>query len=553
MRWFTLPFVVTALSYFILGLWVIARRKSKVHRLYGVFCLITALWQAIWILLFSPVPREAMDIALRCFYTGLVFIPAVFYHFIMEFSGQEPRRRWLYATYLICAILAVSTWIDGFFVRGITVYPWGLASRAGLLHPLFVLLVAAGILRSQVLLYRMRFDAAHSEIKKQQTKLVKLASLIYCGGAVDLVSHYGVSFFPLSFIFTGTAIVLFTYAMLRYEFLAMAVPPETEEELERREAATVEMRQLGMVAAFPLVSQGELLGYLLLGEKMSEESYSKEDLLLLRIVANQAALAYQRVRYLEMAVHGARTEMLGEIAGGFAHEIKTPLTNISLPAELSIMDLIDLEKGQKKLEDVLPELKNRMRDIMQQTMRASEKIEAIRQFSKPGQIQLEAVDLSSVLRGSLELLDHLLRKTNTRVRSEFPAIMSPIQGDAKQLEIVFVNLIKNAAEAMTLHPSAGLARDLWLKGHEDANWVITSIKDSGPGIRRTDIGHIFDAYFTTKGSDGTGMGLFLSRQVIKAHGGSIDVKSEEGKGTEFIIRLPKYLGQEHARVHHEAA
>ena len=139
----------------------------------------------------------------------------------------------------------------------------------------------------------------------------------------------------MSFLFSGTAVVLFGYAIFRYEFLEIATPRETEGDQLRRKAASAEMKRSGdMTAAFPLVSQGELLGYLLLGEKMSEESYSKEDLLLLRIVANQAALAYQRVRYLEMAVHGARTEMLGEIAGGFAHEIKTPLaSNISLPAE----------------------------------------------------------------------------------------------------------------------------------------------------------------------------------------------------------------------------
>ena len=147
---------------------------------------------------------------------------------------------------------------------------------------------------------------------------------------------------------------------------------------------------------------------------------------------------------------------------------------------------------------------------------------------------------------------HLLRKTGTRVRSEFPAIMSPIQGDAKQLEIVFVNLIKNAAEAMALHPSPGLARELSLSGREETNWVIASIKDSGPGIKRTDIGHLFEAYFTTKGSDGTGMGLFLTRQVIKAHGGSIDVQSKEGQGTEFVIRLPKFIGQNSAGIHQAA-
>src|SRR2546430_15390470 len=102
------------------------------------------------------------------------------------------------------------------------------------------------------------------------------------------------------------------------------------------------------------------------------------------MVANQAALAYQRVRYLEMAVHGARTEMLGEIAGGFAHESKTPLANIRLPAELSFMDLVDLEHGKKKLEDVFAEVKKRLEDIKQQTLKASEKSEAGREVFQTG-------------------------------------------------------------------------------------------------------------------------------------------------------------------------
>src|SRR6185295_17378793 len=124
--------------------------------------------------------------------------------------------------------------------------------------------------------------------------------------------------------FTGIALILFTYAIFRFELLEITASPENEDERRRRIATSLEMQKLEMTTSFPLVSQGEVLGYLLLGEKKSEEVYSREDLLLLRIVANQAALAYQRVRYLEMAVRGARTEMLGEIAGGFAHEIKTP-------------------------------------------------------------------------------------------------------------------------------------------------------------------------------------------------------------------------------------
>jgi signal transduction histidine kinase len=476
----------------------------------------------------------------------------VFYHFIIEVSDVKDEKAFLSVAYGFCILFAATIWIDSLFLNGFHYYKWGIAAKAGPVHKFFGLVIFFVIVRVIFLFLGLDRVENLSTLRRKHNKWVKIAALIYCGGSFDILSNYGFSVFPVSTLFLGASIVIFGYAILRHSFLSVAVSTETSESKLRREAASAEMQRLGMSAAFPLVSQGEVLGYLLLGEKMSEESYSLEDLRLLRIVANQAALAYQRVRYLEMAVHGARTEMLGEIAGGFAHEIKTPLANISLPAELSIMDIDDVEKGQKRFEDILPELKVRLKDIMQQTFKASEKIEAIRQFSKPGQVHLAAVDLSTVLQNSLGLLDHLLRKSGTIIRTDFPGIMAPVRGDAKQLEIVFVNLIKNAAEAMSQHKSAGLAREIWLKGYEDGNWVVASVKDTGPGIKKTEFTHLFEAYFTTKGSGGTGMGLFLSRQVVKAHGGSIDVRSEEGKGTEFLIRLPKYISGTRAGVHEAA-
>lgn len=535
-----LPFFITTLSYFLLGVWVIVLRKNKIQSLYGLFSLATSLWQGIWLILFLFPNAGWCYEALKICYSGIILIPAVFYHLISEWI-EINREKWLLGLlYGASVLLIISVWSSHLFLNGFYSFSWGVSAKIGLLHPVFVLLVMAVIGRTLVLMQGIESDPATTDSKKHQMSLVKLATYIYFGGSLDLLSNYGFSIFPFSFLFTGIAVIIFGNAMFRYEFLKSAVALETEQEFQRRQAASAEMKKMGMSAAFPLVSQGELLGFLLLDEKKSEEAYSKEDLLLLRIVANQAALAYQRVRFLEMAVHGARTEMLGEIAGGFAHEIKTPLANISLPAELSLMDLIDLEKGKRDINEVLPELKLRLKDIMTQAFKASEKIEAIRQFSKPGQVKLTPVELVKIFQNSLGLLDHLLKKHHVRIVTHFPAAMAPIRGDAKQLEIVFVNLIKNAVEAMAQNVSSGLARELVLTGREEADWVIATVKDSGPGIKRADFGHLFEAYYTTKGSEGTGMGLFLSHQVIKAHGGAIDCRSEEGKGTEFMIRLPKF-------------
>jgi signal transduction histidine kinase len=493
---------------------------------------------------FAP---AALPWLLKIGYTGIVFIPAVCYHFIAEFTQGENGLP-LSWTYFVAAILAVLVWLGHTLIHDAIRYSWGISGRAGILYPLFVCFITFVVVRMFILLHRAREEAGISPLKRFQIGWVMLALAIYSLGATDLLSNYGVSLFPISWLFTGVALGLFSYAILRHELLAINTPSETDAERTRRVAASEEMARLGMAAAFPLVSQGEILGYLMLGEKLSEESYSKEDLLLLRIVSNQAALAYQRVRYLEMAMRGARTEMLGEIAGGFAHEIKTPLANISLPAELCFLDLTDIETGKRKIEDLLPELKQRMKDIMQQAFKASDKIEAIRQFSKPGQVQLEPVDIRKILQNSMTLLDHTVRKLGITLQADLAGSLPLIRGNAKQLEIVFVNLIKNGSEAMASLGAAVTSKKLTISCREQNSTVSISVKDSGPGIKRTDIGHLFEAYFTTKGSSGTGMGLFLSHQVIKAHGGSIEVRSEEGKGTEFIVRLPKFTADKAAGV-----
>jgi len=535
-----LPFAVVGGGYFGLGVWASLRAKTSLQRLYGSICILTAIWQALWVYLFSHAMTEP-DSIVRVLFSATLFVVPVFYHFIVAFTGESSDQsylKWFYGAAVLCSVLM---WKEGWFLSGLYQYPWGTTGHAGKWHPLFSIFVSVAVIRIFVLLHRFRVRVVRSDFLTKQVNWVVAATIVYCGGSLDLLSNYGIPFFPLSFLFCGTSLALFTYVIFRYEFLAMSAPGESADERICRETASAEMQRMGVSAAFPLVSQGELLGFLVLGEKRSEESYTKEDVLLLRIVSNQAALAYQRVRFMEMAVNGARTEMLGEIAGGFAHELKTPLANISLPAELSLMDIADIEKGARSAEEVLPELKQRFQDIMAQAFKASEKIEAIRQFSKPGQIRLASVDLTTIFRNSLGLLDHLLKKTHVRIKTQFPAAISPIRGDAKQLEIVFVNLIKNAVEAMAAHVSEGLARELVLTGREEGDWVIASVKDSGPGIKKADFGHLFEAYFTTKGSDGTGMGLFLSHQVIKAHGGTIDCRSEEGRGTEFVIRLPRFV------------
>jgi signal transduction histidine kinase len=125
-----------------------------------------------------------------------------------------------------------------------------------------------------------------------------------------------------------------------------------------------------------------------------------------------------------------------------------------------------------------------------------------------------------------------------QVHRSLPSDLPLVLSNEKQLEIVFINLIKNALDAME-----GVRRDrhsLSLIGSTQNGSVSIRVRDTGMGIPAKDVSHIFEPYYSTKGRKGTGMGLYLTQQIVKAHGGSIEVRSEEGEGSEFVLTLPKF-------------
>src|SRR5574338_1202965 len=90
-----LPFFLSAITYLLLGSWIFLRHKNNVQRLYGALCIMTCCWQGVWSVLFSTLDRDALYLGLKIGYSGIVFIPAIFYHFISEFTQQERHMKWL--------------------------------------------------------------------------------------------------------------------------------------------------------------------------------------------------------------------------------------------------------------------------------------------------------------------------------------------------------------------------------------------------------------------------------------------------------------------------
>jgi len=233
-------------------------------------------------------------------------------------------------------------------------------------------------------------------------------------------------------------------------------------------------------------------------------------------------------------------ELLQEAAGGFAHEMKRPLSRISLPAELTLVDLQQVKTGAKNLDDVYPLIEQRMQYIIHQSQDAGHMIEAIRELSSFSSAPFEAAAIQDLIQRTLSVEAELIVRFGARIDLQLPEDPLIVKGRARQLEIVFINVIKNALEAMDSLPT-GQPRLLRIEGKTEDETIVLSFIDNGPGIMAGNAEKMFQPHFTTKGARGTGMGLYLSAQIIQAHGGSIEASTNRAQGACLTIRLPKML------------
>lgn len=235
----------------------------------------------------------------------------------------------------------------------------------------------------------------------------------------------------------------------------------------------------------------------------------------------------QRMRHLE------RLATIGQLASGLAHEIGTPLNVISGRA-------VYLKKGMTNREL----MEKNVDIIVRQSQRITKIIKQLLNFSRKESSELVRTQIPPAIEGALELLRHRIRKQGIKVLKTFSTDLPCVEGEPEQLQQVFLNLIHNAVQAM---PSGGdLILDArGLSGKErtgegsETNSVEIQVRDTGSGMEPEVLRNIFKPFFTTKlDGKGTGLGLPITHGIIKDHGGSIDVDSEEGKGTTVRISLP---------------
>lgn len=226
----------------------------------------------------------------------------------------------------------------------------------------------------------------------------------------------------------------------------------------------------------------------------------------------------------ERLLQGEKMHLLGELMAGIAHEINNPLAAISGYAEM-------IEQGYagdpRKAGAI----------ISRQTHRVASIVRNLLDFARNRPVERVPGSLTEVLRSAEELIAAELRQSGVALQTSISPDLPRVMMDRQQIEQVFINLMRNAAQAF-----AGYVGDhrISVRAVTDGFWVAVSVRDNGPGVPAELREIIFDSFVTTK-SDGTGLGLSLCKRFVEAHGGHIELlPAGPQPGACFQIRLPAF-------------
>jgi len=296
----------------------------------------------------------------------------------------------------------------------------------------------------------------------------------------------------------------------------------------------------------PLFTKKELLGVVIADNKITRKEIGAEDIEGLKLFANQASLAIEnarlhqsleeRIKELQLAykqleekqeqlVRTERLAAIGEMSAKVAHEIRNPLVSIGGFARLL----------EKKLPEE-SELKKYAQIIREEVIHLEYILNNLLSTASPPKPHIKPLDIHQIIHQVLITLGTALEKRDIKIRLNFANPATRVLGDEKMLHQIFFNLIKNAMEAVEGKEGD---KEISVYTKDENDYVLIRVRDNGAGIPAGIRDKIFQPFFTTK-STGTGLGLAIVKQILEQHKGRLKIQSSPGKGTTFMIEIPRH-------------
>ncbi|MBU1998849.1 MAG: GAF domain-containing protein, partial [Candidatus Omnitrophica bacterium] len=314
------------------------------------------------------------------------------------------------------------------------------------------------------------------------------------------------------------------------------------------------MAQLTASVIIPSLLERKPMGFIVLGDKMSGQIYTPDDLNVFQVLASQAALAIENAKFIEEAkemqaqiAHAEKMATVGTMADGLSHQINNRFYALSLIAgdALDSLKITDTTKCTPEVQQMLQDINHALERIEVNVMKGGEVVKGILKYTRKEKEVFESLILDEIIDGTLDMVQYKVKLSDIDIIRSYRKDIPGIQGNLVQLQEVFFNFIDNANDAMaerkTTLKEPGYRGKITISAIDENNSLQVIIQDNGMGIKKQDTKKIFTPFFTTKISSrkGTGLGLYVINKIItENHHGKILFESEHMAGTRFIIELP---------------
>ncbi|HWB53660.1 MAG TPA: ATP-binding protein, partial [Tepidisphaeraceae bacterium] len=270
----------------------------------------------------------------------------------------------------------------------------------------------------------------------------------------------------------------------------------------------------------------EIIGVIYIDSSVRNYTYSMDQLRLLTAIGSQAGLAIQNAKLYRQGLQAERLAAVGETTAALSHSIKNILQALHGGADVVEMgfrgnNMNQAQKGWRIVDRNLNKIYSLTTNLLA--------------YSRPREPKLEMVHIKSIIDDCRELVAGQANEKGVMVVADVDPDMPPMALDADGVHQVIVNLLSNALDAVA--ERGGLVRVL-ARFEPEPRQAVIEVIDNGSGVPASMMSHMFELFHSTKGNRGTGLGLAVAKKIVEEHEGSISVKSQQGEGTTFTVRLP---------------
>jgi len=334
---------------------------------------------------------------------------------------------------------------------------------------------------------------------------------------------------------------------------------DERQDLKALAVTVARVQALGGTVVVPSFLQEKLIGFLVLGPKRNGQAFTPEDLVVFSTLANQAAVSIENARFYEgererqaAIFHAASLSSLGTMASSMGHQVNNRFNVVSVVASTEKLKLKEFLKrnstDQEEYKRVLKGCLEQFDSLIEEALKGGQVVAAIRRISRPSGEGYKPLRLSEAVQAGLDVAQYKVHFEEIDFTLDVPKDLPQILGDLSQLGEIFLNLVDNAYDAMRMKREqlkpAGYRYTLSIVARQEGEEIVIVVKDNGLGVAEKDRERLFTPFFTTKGGSGkgTGLGLYVIKQVLESHRGSIQLESVYGEGATFTFRIPVAVG-----------